>query len=101
MSLPILTLFELHAGRRRASRQIARRALAHAQADDNAPALVGHVRDGRPWHTAATLLLAQGVDPRTLMKTLGYSQISLTLNTHSHVDSAVEGSPMTWMPAVY
>jgi len=32
-------------------------------------------------HTAATLLLAQGVDPRTIMETLGHSQISLTLNT--------------------
>ena len=36
-------------------------------------------------HTAATLLLAQGVDPRTIMETLGHSQISLTLNTYSHV----------------
>ena len=36
-------------------------------------------------HTSATLLLAQGVDPRTIMETLGHSQISLTLNTYSHV----------------
>lgn len=36
-------------------------------------------------HAAATLLLAQGVDPRTIMETLGHSQISLTLNTYSHV----------------
>ena len=36
-------------------------------------------------HTAATFLLAQGVDPRTIMETLGHSQISLTLNTYSHV----------------
>ena len=36
-------------------------------------------------HTAATLLLAQGVDPRTIMETLGHSQISLTLDTYSHV----------------
>lgn len=36
-------------------------------------------------HTAATLLLAQGVDARTIMETLGHSQISLTLNTYSHV----------------
>jgi len=26
-------------------------------------------------HTAATFLLAQGVDPRTIMETLGHSQI--------------------------
>lgn len=36
-------------------------------------------------HTAATLLLTQGVDPRTIMETLGHSQISLTLNTYAHV----------------
>jgi integrase len=36
-------------------------------------------------HTAATFLLAQGVDPRTIMETLGHSQISLTLNTYAHV----------------
>jgi integrase len=36
-------------------------------------------------HTAATLLLAQGVDRRTIMETLGHSQISFTMNTYSHV----------------
>src|SRR5262249_54289519 len=36
-------------------------------------------------HTAATLLLAQGCDPRTIMSVLGHSQISLTLNTYAHV----------------
>jgi integrase len=36
-------------------------------------------------HTAATFLLAQGVDARTIMETLGHSQISLTMNTYSHV----------------
>jgi site-specific recombinase XerD len=30
-------------------------------------------------------LLAQGVDPRTIMETLGHSQISLTMNTYCHV----------------
>ena len=36
-------------------------------------------------HTAATFFLAQGVDPLTIMETLGHSQISLTMNTYSHV----------------
>jgi integrase len=36
-------------------------------------------------HSCATLLLAQGVDARTIMETLGHSQVSLTLNTYSHV----------------
>ena len=41
-------------------------------------------------HTAATLLLAQGIDPRTIMETLGHSQISLTLNTYAHVVPALQ-----------
>ena len=36
-------------------------------------------------HTATTRLRAQGVNPRTIMETLGHSKISLTLNTYSHV----------------
>jgi integrase len=43
-------------------------------------------------HTAATLLLAQGVDPRTIMETLGHSQIGLTLNTYSHVLPALQAA---------
>jgi integrase len=40
-------------------------------------------------HTAATLLLAQGVHPRLVMETLGHSSISLTMNTYSHVIPAM------------
>lgn len=36
-------------------------------------------------HSAATLLLAQGVPARVVMDLLGHSQISLTLGTYSHV----------------
>lgn len=36
-------------------------------------------------HTAASLPLAQGVGPRTVMEVLGHSQISLTMDTYSHV----------------
>jgi integrase len=36
-------------------------------------------------HTAATLLLVQGVSPRTVMETLGHAQVAITLNTYSHV----------------
>jgi len=36
-------------------------------------------------HTAATLLLAQGMHPRVVMEVLGHSQISLTMNTYAHV----------------
>jgi integrase len=51
-------------------------------------------------HTAATLLLAQGVDPRTIMETLGHSQISLTLNTYSHVLPALQKDAAAKLDAV-
>ena len=41
-------------------------------------------------HTAATLLLAQGVDARTIMEPLGHSQIGITLNTYPHVVPALQ-----------
>ena len=36
-------------------------------------------------HTAATLLLTQGVPARVVMEILGHSQVTLTLGTYSHV----------------
>ncbi len=36
-------------------------------------------------HSCASLLLAQDVHPRVVMEILGHSQISLTMNTYSHV----------------
>lgn len=46
------------------------------------------VRDARlhdARHTAATMLLQQGVPARVAMQILGHSQIALTLGTYSHV----------------
>jgi integrase len=36
-------------------------------------------------HTCATLLLAKGVNAKIVQELLGHSQISLTLDTYSHV----------------
>ena len=36
-------------------------------------------------HTAASVLLANGVPARVVMEILGHSQISVTLNTYAHV----------------
>jgi integrase len=36
-------------------------------------------------HSCATLLLVQNVPPRVVMEILGHSQITLTMNTYSHV----------------
>jgi hypothetical protein len=51
-------------------------------------------------HTAATLLLAQGVDARTIMETLGHSQISLTMNTYSHVLPALQAEAAAKLDAI-
>lgn len=36
-------------------------------------------------HTAATMLLSEGVHPKVVQEILGHSQISVTLDTYSHV----------------
>jgi integrase len=36
-------------------------------------------------HTAASLLLAQGVSPRVVMETLGHSSFAPTMDTYTHV----------------
>ena len=48
------------------------------------PARAGRASQGLR-HTAASLLVAQGVPPRVVMEILGHSQIALTMNTYSHV----------------
>ena len=40
-------------------------------------------------HSCASLLLAQGVQPRTVMEILGHSQISITMDTYAHVMPAM------------
>jgi len=51
-------------------------------------------------HSCATLLLAQGVNPRVVMETLGHSQVSLTLNTYSHVLPALQRDAAARLNAV-
>ena len=51
-------------------------------------------------HTAGTLLLVQGVHPRIAMETLGHSQISLTMNTYSHVSSELQKEAAEKMEAI-
>ncbi|HAF10377.1 MAG TPA: site-specific integrase [Chloroflexi bacterium] len=40
-------------------------------------------------HSAASILLAQGIPARTVMEQLGHSQVALTLNRYTHVPSAL------------
>jgi integrase len=51
-------------------------------------------------HACASLLLSQGVPARVVMETLGHSQISLTLNTYSHVIPALGREAAARMDAV-
>jgi len=62
----------------------------------NLPALRFH--DLR--HTAALLLLAQGVSPRTIMETLGHSQISLTMDTYAHIMPTLQQAAAQQMNAI-
>jgi integrase len=61
---------------------------------------VRHVRlhDGR--HTAATLLLSEGVHPRVVMELLGHSQMRTTMDIYSHVMPALPAKrPTGWAPS--
>lgn len=51
-------------------------------------------------HTAASLLLLQGVSARVVMEVLGHSQISLTLNTYSHVAPEMQVDAMDRVSSV-
>lgn len=51
-------------------------------------------------HTAATLLLAQGVHPRVVMDLLGHSQIAVTMNTYSHVVPELRKEAAAQMDAI-
>jgi integrase len=51
-------------------------------------------------HSAATLMLAQGVDARTIMETLGHSQIGITMNTYAHVLPSMQREAADRMDAV-
>ncbi len=75
---------------------IARRSFKKLLAKANLPNIRFH--DLR--HTAASLLLVQGIHPRVVMETLGHSQISLTMNTYSHVIPALQQEAADKMDAL-
>jgi integrase len=65
-----------------------------------AAAKLPHVRIHDLRHTAATLLLIQGVHPRVVMELLGHSQIAITMNTYSHVVPALQKDAADQMEAI-
>lgn len=52
-------------------------------------------------HSAATLLLAQGVSPRYITDLLGHSQVSFTLQTYAHVLPEVRKQVATKMDEIF
>ncbi len=51
-------------------------------------------------HTCASLLLAQGVEPRVIMELLGHSMIGTTLDVYAHVLPALTRDAADKMDAV-
>jgi integrase len=51
-------------------------------------------------HSAATLLLAQGVHPKVVQERLGHSTITLTLDTYSHVLEGMQREAATKLDAI-
>jgi len=51
-------------------------------------------------HSAATILLAQGVSPRYITELLGHSQVSFTMQTYAHVLPEVQRSVATKMDEI-
>jgi integrase len=58
-----------------------------------------HIRIHDLRHTAATLLLTQGVHPRVVMELLGHSQIAVTMR-YSHMVPALRKEAADQMDAV-
>ena len=52
-------------------------------------------------HTAATLLLQQGVHPKIVQERLGHSQIAMTLDTYSHVLPSMQRAAATKLDELF
>ena len=73
------------------SQRLVVRAACHER-DHRGPDVAGRVPE--------SCVEAQGVNPRVVMETLGHSQVSLTLNTYSHVLPALQHDAAARMNAV-
>jgi integrase len=51
----------------------------------SAAGLPQSIRFYDPRHSCASFMVAQGVHPRQIMEVMGHSQISVTMNTYSHI----------------
>ena len=51
-------------------------------------------------HTAATLLLGEGIHPKVVSEMLGHSSVQLTLDTYSHVTPTMQREAAATMDSV-
>ena len=51
-------------------------------------------------HTAATLLLGEGVHPKVVSEMLGHSSVQLTLDTYSHVTPTMQQEAAKTMDSI-
>lgn len=51
-------------------------------------------------HTAATLLLSEGVNPKIVQEILGHSTVSMTLDVYSHVTPTMQREAAARMDAL-
>lgn len=84
-------VFPNHVGRPLSSQNLTQRHFQPLLAKLSLPKIRFH--DLR--HTAATLLLAEGVHPKIVSEMLGHTEIGITLNLYSHVTPAMHESA-TW-----
>jgi len=75
------------------------RTLARAHSDILLVAGLPRVRIHDLRHTAATLLLVQGVHPRVVQELFGHASIAITMNTYSHVVPALRKDAADQMDA--
>ena len=59
--------------------------ITHAFADIMKQAGLPHVRFHDLRHTHATMMMEQGVNPKTVAERLGHASVVITLDTYSHV----------------
>lgn len=52
-------------------------------------------------HSTATLLLSKGVHPKEVQEILGHSEISMTMDTYSHVLPTMQKDAMDWLNDIF
>lgn len=77
------------------------RNVSHRFASLTAAAGLRRIRFHDLRHSAATLMLAQGVAPRVIMETLGHSQIGMTMDLYAHVIPALQREAADRMDALF